>query len=290
MAMLHFRRAVRDIGQHRLLNLVSVITVAMTILILGAAGTFFLNVSDLLNNWKQGVRITAYLKEGFAAGKRQFMEAQIRKMHGVGDVRFVSKTEALERLKSQMNRQGAILEHLEQNPLPDAFEIRMIAANQDWDRIETLAGQLETLEGVDDVEYGQRWVGRLIRLFNLFQLSGYAMGGLLVIASVFIVGNTIRLVYYSRREEVEIMRLVGATDRFILTPFYIQGTIQGLTGGTVGIGALYLMFILMSAKVEHTGWLTLRFLPLDTLTMIILSSMMVGGLGCHLSLKQHFKS
>ncbi len=290
MAMLHFRRAVRDMGHHRLLNLVTVVTIAMTILIVGAAGVFFLNASDLLNTWKQGVRITAYLKDGFGAGKRQAMVARIRSMHGVEDVRFISKTEALEQLKQQMSRQAAILEHLEENPLPDAFEIRMIVTNQTWDRIETLAGQLEALEGVNDVEYGQRWVGRLIRLFNLFQLSGYAMGGLLIIASVFIVGNTIRLVYYSRQEEVEIMRLVGATDRFILTPFYIQGTVQGLMGGTVGIGSLYLMFILMSAKVEHTGWLSLRFLPLDIITLIIFCSMMVGGLGCHLSLKQHFKS
>lgn len=288
--MLHFRRAFQDMSSHRLLNLITVITVAMTIMILGAAGLLFQNVGDLLNTWKQGLRILVYLADAPSGQAREATEAHIRALDGVADVTFIPRTDALERLRDQMSRQAAILDHLDDNPLPDAFEVRMAVTSQSWERIESLARQIEALDGVEDVEYGQRWVGRFMHLFHLFQLSGYAMGGLLGMASVFIVGNTIRLVYYSRQEEVEIMRLVGATDRFILTPFYIQGMIQGFIGGTAGLAILYLMFAMLSARVTNTGWLELRFLPINFIAGVVCGSTLVGGLGCHLSLKQHFKS
>ncbi|MFZ7127026.1 MAG: permease-like cell division protein FtsX [Desulfobacterales bacterium] len=287
---LHVRRAVKDMDAHRLLNLVTMTTVALTILILGAASLFFLNLSDLLTGWKQGIRIMVYLDDADGAGPPSTIETRIRQLPGVEEVRFVSKAEALDRLKSQMERQSAVLNHLEGNPLPDAFDVRMKAVSDSWERIEKLAGEIEAMEGVDEVEYGQRWVNRFIHLFNLFQLTGYAMGGLMILASVFIVGNTIRLVYYSRQEEVEIMRLVGATDQFILIPFYIQGLLQGLIGGLTGMAALLFLFQLLTARVGQTGWLQLRFLPMETMAMIVFASMAVGGLGCHLSLKQHFKS
>lgn len=288
--MLHLRRALQDMGSHRLLNLITVITVAMTIMIIGAAGLLFLNVGDLLNTWKQGLRIQVYLANTRPETDPEIIAAQIRALEDVAEVHFIPRSVALERLRDQMSRQAAILDHLDDNPLPDAFDVRMVAARQSWERIESLARQIEALDGVEDVEYGQRWVGRFMHLFNLFQISSYAMGTLLAMASVFIVGNTIRLVYYSRREEVEIMRLVGATDRFILTPFYIQGMIQGLVGGAVGLAILYFMFTMVSARVAHASWLELRFLPIKLIAGVVCCSALVGGLGCHLSLKQHFRS
>jgi cell division transport system permease protein len=289
MILLHFKRAVRDMLRHRLLNLVTVVTVALTILIAGAIGVFILNIGHFLDNWKQGIRITAYLEEDPGEEARAVMEERIRGIAGVDAVTFVSKEDALEKLKDDMSRQASIFEHLEENPLPDAFEIRISADTHAWERIEALARQMESIEGIADVEFGQYWIRRFVHIFTLFQLSAYAMIGLLVLASMFIVGNTIRLIYYGRREEVEIMRLVGATNAFILTPFYIQSTLQGLIGGMVGIGAAYSLFSFLVSKVEAAEWMTIRFLPMNIIVMIYVASMLLGGLGCHISLKQPFK-
>jgi cell division transport system permease protein len=198
----------------------------------------------------------------------------------------------MKRLREQMKRQSSLFDGLKENPLPDAFEIRLTGQSSSSEKIENLAAQLESLPEIDEVEYGQRWIGRFVKVFELFRLTGYAMSGIFFIAAVFIVANTIRLVIYSRREEIEIMRLVGATDRFIKTPFYIEGIIQGALGGIIGLAALFATFIYISTSVEHglpSDLLHIRFLSLRLFITIILCSMLVGWLGCFISLRQFLK-
>lgn len=292
MLSLHFKRALQDIRQNRLLNAVTISTIALSILIVSAAALFFLNTTDMLEAWRSGIRIMVYLENGLDPAQRQAIETRITKLYGVQAARFISRQAALEQLRGQMRRQAAILDGLGQNPLPDAYEVQMIPTARTWEKAEDLAKRLEALAGVADVEYGQRWVERFVTLFNLFRLTSYAMGGLFFIASVFIVGNTVRLILYSRREEVEIMRLVGATERFILAPFYFQSMIQGALGGMAGLVALLIMFMMIQSKIQAvtvTGLVNLRFLSPGLMVAIVGASTLVGWLGCHLSLKQYLK-
>jgi cell division transport system permease protein len=289
----HLRRALQDIRSNRLLNAVAVGTIALSILIITSAMLFFRNADEILNSWQEGVRITAYLADGLASERIAALEQEIGGMEGVSAVRFVSKEEGLQALKAQMEHQGSILENLRDNPLPDALDIRLTAAGQSAAALEGLAAELDALEGIEAVEYGQRWIGRVARILDLFRLVGYTMGGLFFVAAVFIVGNTIRLTLYSRREEVEIMRLVGATDRFIMVPFYLQSMIQGALGGVMGLGALLVMYALLQARLEEglrLYLLNMRFLPPGMAGAVVLGSMIVGCLGCHLSLRQYLKA
>jgi len=292
MIILFFKRALKDILNNRFLNVVTIITIALSILIVSAFILFFVNTSDIMNSWKKGIRLMVYLKPGVTEGKRLAIKYKIQTIGGVQDARFISKDEALERFKNQMKRQSSLLKNLKENPLPDAFEIRIIASSQDSEKIELLASQIEALPSVEEVEYGQLWLGRFTSIFNLFRLTGYTMGCIFFMATVFIVANTIRLVLYSRREEVEIMRLVGAADRFIKAPFYIEGLIQGALGGFIGLFVLFITFIYVSSRVEQgfsLNLLSIRFLSPGIIFLIILCSMFVGWLGCFLSLKQFFK-
>ncbi len=292
MLSLHLKRALQDIRQNLLLNTVTISTIALSILIVSAAVLFFLNTTDILESWRRGIRIMVYLDDELDKAQRHAIENRITTIYGVQAAEFISKETALDRLRAQMRRQSSILDGLERNPLPDAFEVQMIPTARTWEKAEDVAGKLEALAGVADVEYGQRWVERFVTLFNLFRLTSYAMGGLFFIASVFIVGNTVRLILYSRRQEVEIMRLVGATERFILAPFYFQSMIQGALGGISGLVALLMMFILIQSKIQAVsviGLVTLRFLSPSLLAAIVAASTLVGWLGCHLSLKQYLK-
>jgi len=293
MITLFFKRAVDDIFKNRFLNLVTVITISLSILITSAFILFFINTSEIINSWKKGLRIMAYLKPGTNNTDMAYLKQAILSLDGVDKLRYIPKEEALNQLRTQMEHQASLLENLTENPLPDSFEIRMTATIGSWQRIASLATQIETLTQVEEVEYGQRWIGRFIHLFNLFRLAGYAMGALFFMAAIFIVANTIRLVIYSRRDEVEIMRLVGATDNFIKIPFYFQGLIQGALGAVIGLGMLYLSFFFISANVEQQvlpGLLSLQFIPPQILGAILLGSMLVGWLGCYISLKQFLKT
>ncbi|MGD9332022.1 MAG: permease-like cell division protein FtsX, partial [Desulfobacterales bacterium] len=282
----HIRRALQDIRSNRMLSLVTTSTFALSILIVSAAILFFINMADVIDGWRQGIRIMAYLQNDLTDADRRHLKVRIENLYGVKQTQFVPKEQALARLRRQMGRQASIVDKLENNPLPDAYEIQMLAASQSWDKVEQLAAALERLEGIAEVEYGQRWIKRIINIFNLFQMTGYIMGALFFMAAIFIVGNTIRLVLYSRREEVEIMRLVGATERFILAPFYFQSLIQAALGGAIGLVALYLMYMLIQSRIatEAAGaYFQLRFLPPSVLLGIVGCAMIVGWLGCHLS-------
>ena len=291
--MLFFKRAIDDIFKNRFLNLVTVITISLSILITSAFILFFVNTSEIINSWKKGLRIMAYLKPGADNTELAYLKQAIQSLDGVQTLRYIPKEEALSQLKTQMKHQASLLENLTENPLPDSFEIRMTATIGSRQKIDSLAAQIEMLTQVKEVEYGQRWVGRFIHLFTLFRLAGYAMGALFFMAAIFIVANTIRLVIYSRREEVDIMRLVGATDNFIKIPFYIVGLIQGALGAVIGLGMLYFAFYFITSNVNQDfmpDLISLNFLPPTILCGILLGSMLVGWLGCFISLKQFLKT
>lgn len=288
-----FKRAIQDILQNRFLNTVTIITIALIILIVSSFALFFINVNDIMNSWKKGIRIMAYIKPDIERVTLYNIKQKIEKMYGVRQVRFISKEEAIDQLKKQLELQSSLLDNLEENPLPDAFEIKMIASTQSWKKVKTLSVKIESIPSIESVEYGQKWLGQFANILNLFKLTGYVMGCVFFLASVFIIANTIRLALYSKREEIEIMRLVGASDSFIKTPFYFEGLIQGATGGIVGLVILFSVFIFISSTVGHgicSDFINIRFLPFDVSCGIILGSMFVGWLGCFLSLKQFLKT
>jgi cell division transport system permease protein len=290
--MIYYLRAIRDIRNNKFLNAVTVVTIALSIMIVSAFLLFFINANQLVNSWKKGIRVMAYLQPDMTALEISALKQQITGMAGVEEVRYISKQDALQLLRAHLKRQSSLLSDLKTNPLPDTFEIRLLPSARNDKKVEQLAVEIENLSTVDDVEYGQEWVGRLSYIVRLFRLTAFAMGGLFFMASVFIVANTIRLVLYSRHAEIDIMRLVGASDRFITAPFYIEGLILGALGGLCGILTLLVTFAIITARFEGgfaLGLMEIQFLPFGQVVAIIGCSMLIGWLGCYLSLKQFLK-
>ena len=293
MANHFYKRAIEGILENKFLQGVTLITFALSILIVSAYLLFFINANDFMNSWEEGISIMAYLRPDQPREKPENLKREIQKIPGVQSVRFISKEEALNRMKEKLKTQASLLMDLKENPLPDAFEIKVIPASQRIDKIESLANQIKAMPAVDEVEYGRKWLSRFSNIFTLFRLTGYALGGLFFMATVFIVANTIRLALYSKREEIEIMRLVGATDRFIKIPYYIEGLIQGALGGLIGLSLIFIPFKWIAASVEHSfssALFPIRFFPLEAFLGIIICSMFVGWLGCYLSLKQFLET
>ncbi|MFH2066336.1 MAG: permease-like cell division protein FtsX [Pseudomonadota bacterium] len=286
------KRAFQDMISNRFLHIVTIVTIALSILIVSAFGLFYTNINEIMMSWKKGVKIMAYLNKDVEKIQLPELKQKILSLYGVSSVLFIPKEEALEKLKQQMKRQVSLFENLKENPLPDVFEVRMIPSTQNWGKVEILAAQIELFPQVAGVEYGQRWLSRVSGIFNLFKFAGTAMCIVFFMASVFIVANTIRLLFFSRREEFEIMRLVGATDGFIKAPFYIEGMIQGAIGGLAGILILFIIYFVITSNVDpgiSSGFFTMRFLPVSTSIGILCGSMFSGWLGCYLSLKQFLK-
>jgi cell division transport system permease protein len=291
--ILYFQKAVRDLRANLFLNTVTVITIALSVLIFSAFMLFFINADGLLRHWISDMRIMVYLKPEISPESVNKMRAKIESLPGVREVDFISRAMAMERFRGQLKRQSSLLDGLNENPLPESFEVRLDPASHNWRNIEPIAGEIESMNGVAEVEYGQQWVGKFVYILNLMRVAGYSLGGLFFVATVFFVANTVRLVLYSRRDEVEIMRLVGASESFVKDPFYIQTLLMGTLGGIIGIGILYSAYRFIAANVAGEFAQTvfpLRFLPLRISAGILLGSMFAGWSGCFISLRQFLRS
>ena len=287
-----YQRAVKDILENRFLTAITVVTIALSIMIAAAFALFFINAGDILNIWQKGIRMMVYLKPDTSDAGRLDTKYRLQSIAGVQEARFISKDEAMKRLKQQMEHHSALLDNLRENPLPDAFEVILQPSARNSTELSFLAERIGALSAVDEVEYGQQWIQRFSNIINLFRLAGYGIGSLFFMATVFIVANTIRLVLYSRRDEIEIMRLVGATDRFIKIPFYLQGMIQGGTGTLIGLLVLFGGYYSLSTHFNQSATsqlITLRFFSLSICADIIVVGIVVGWLGCWVSLKQFMK-
>ncbi len=137
---------------------------------------------------------------------------------------------------------------------------------------------------VEEIAYGKDWLQRLEKVMKVVNLIAAVLGGILCLAAIFIISNTIKLTVLARKEELEIMRLVGATEGFIRTPFLIEGLMQGLAGSIISIGLLVILFQVLVTRIDPTvfqilGIASLRFLTPATVLTIIVGGMTLGGVG-----------
>ncbi|MFO7883252.1 MAG: permease-like cell division protein FtsX [Desulfobacteraceae bacterium] len=291
----YFKRAVSDILSNGFLNIITIITIALSILVVSTFALFFENAGRILDSLSNGIRIMAYLEADFNRSELPGLENEIMKMKHIKDVTFISKEQALALLKKEMSTRKAFLDNLNENPLPDALEIELDPSAKNLEVIGATAASIEKSAQVSDVEYGEKWLQRFVTVFHFFRITGYAMSSLFFLIALFITANTVRLSLYSRREEVEIMRLVGANDSFIVTPFYIEGFLQGIIGGSIGLGILFLAYVVLLSsglemKTSFCLFFDIRFLSPCYTAVIILSSAFLGWLGCFISLKQFLKN
>jgi cell division transport system permease protein len=291
--MIHFvKKTLADIRSNRFLNFITIITISLSILIVSVFLLFFENTSRMIESWNQGGRVMIYLKNDFTM---EMLPGLKEKINAVGETEvmiYIPKSYALEKLKNNMSSQSAFLNTLKDNPLPDALEIRM-KSNSNFEKIEEFAQSIKTIAAVEDVEYGQGWLGKFLKIFNLFKITGYAMCSLFFLIALFITANTVRLAFYSRQLEVEIMRLVGATETFIKAPFYLEGVLQGFFGGIIGLAVLLISYLVVSPGITQNLasyiYFDIRFLSVQMILLILFGSTFLGWFGCYLSLKQILK-
>lgn len=288
----YFYKALADIRAHRFLNLITMVTISLSILMVSLCLLFFENLGRAMDDWNQEGRAMVYLVPEFSTDMRPEVASAITQMDGIVRVTFVSKDQALAHLKNQIAGPTRFLDTLKKNPLPHAFEIQ-IQTRGGFEPVAAVVRQIESLDMVESVEYGQKWLARVLAFFQLFRLIGYVMCALFLLIAFFITASTVRLVFHSRQSEVEIMRLVGATDQFIKIPFYVTGLIQGAVGGILGLLILFAAYLAVSSGITRSMGdlfhLDIRFLSVTATGGIWGVSTFLGWFGCYLSLKQLLK-
>lgn len=244
------RKALGNIWINPFLSLVTLSTIAISMLILGLFVLIYMNVQQFVNHLGDELQITAYLAETLPPEQAEALRSKIANWTEIEEITYLSKKEALARFRSQLREYAGILEGLKENPLPASFELKLKPQFGRSGNIEDLSARLERLPGVAEVQYGKKWMAKLRVFVDVMKLVGVTVGGLLLFATIFVVSNTIKLTVYSRREELEIMRLVGATDFFVKAPFLLEGLLHGLAGALLAAGGLSMLMLFLLSHLD----------------------------------------
>ena len=284
-------RALRNMRQWPFLCSASILTMAIA---LATVATFFLvvvNIEQLALRWTQEIQVIAYLQKAPSRNDVAAITSQLNGISGVESVVYVSQDDAIRRFKKHLGEDASLLEGVTRDLLPASFELGLSAQFRNQQGIATVIEQLENILDVDDLRYGQKWLERFNNFVQMLRFIGIVLGGFLLFAALFIVSNTIKLTLYARRDELEIMALVGATMRFIKIPFMLEGAIQGLLGGLLSLVFLTLSFIFVISRSLNSFWLTpsgfdLLFLTPNQQIILVLSGVALGVLGSLSSLRR----
>ncbi|MBA7529593.1 Cell division protein FtsX [subsurface metagenome] len=283
----YFREALLSFRRSTLMATAAVLSTTTILIIVGVFLLISVNSSLFLKNIESQLEIIVYLEDNTSKTELNNLKSNITSIVGTREVKFVSKEEAYQRLLKSLGEQKDILSAIEVNPLPASFEIQV----KDPKMIKQIANQMAKLEKVEEVEYGQGTVEKLLNFTYIFRRAGMLILALLIFSSILIISNIIKITVYARRNEIEIMSLSGATSRFIKWPFIIEGFLQGFTSAILSIIILYKFYFFAINKMHQV----IPFLPLvvgnmDLLPIgisILLLGSLVGILGSMFSVGKY---
>ena len=266
-------------------------TITLALLIIAFFLLLFVNLRGLADNWSDRVQVTAYFDQELPPQELTTLKTKIQSLPGTDKVAYITKDEAVKRFRARLKGQESLLEGVTADVLPASIEITLKKGKRDTESVEAYVALLKKIPLIKEVQYGEEWVKRFTTFMNFMRLVGALLGGFLVLAVIFIVSNTIKLTIYSRKEELELLGLVGATRLFIKAPFLIEGLIQGAAGALltlVMLVASYFGFLhnagnFLSFQPSDAG---LSFLPAEYIVGIFFGGMLLGFLGSLTSLKR----
>ncbi len=254
----YWKEALAGMRRAKLMSLLSVSTISAALFLLGAFLLVTINFRSAVSSFKDKFEIQAFLAETCDQHQALVAGSYIREIPGVADAVYISKEEALRRFRAELADKADLLQALETNPLPRSYRVILTPDQRDPEAMARIAEKVQRIPGIEDTEYGRDWLGRFYRLGRLLVMLDVALLLVVSLASVIVIFNTIQLTLYARRQAIEIMRLVGATDGFIRRPFLLEGMLHGLAGTLAGTAVLYLFYRLLSANFGQVTFFTAR--------------------------------
>jgi len=283
------REAVANVLTNRTTTVVAVATTAFTFACVGVFLLLYVNLKTMASSLEQDIQVMVYLQDDLTEQTRSEIEQQLKADRAVGALTFVSKERALSDFQAQFPAESRLLQGLGQNPLPASFVITLAPESRSSDAMRRWANRTQLIPGVSQVQYNQEWVEALAGIVRYIEVAAIIVGVILSAASVTIIANTIRLALYSRREEIEILGLIGASTTFIRVPYLLEGAALGLCGSALSLVILKAGFELFRHQIHSaTRFLgvdaLLTFFSFDMCIVLMLVGLFLGCAGSFLSL------
>ena len=262
----------------------AIVAIALAVTVLGVLLLLTWNAQRLLTQWTTAAEFSVYLRDDATSEQRGAVEALLDRSGAIDQREYVSKTVALARFRRQFSDLAPLTQGFDDNPFPASLEVRVRPEAGANGRADAVVRRIATLDGVADVRYDREWLSRLASGLNAVRGAGLALALLMAAAAGVTVATVVRLGLHSRRDEIEIMRLVGSPMSFIRGPFVAEGLIQGGLGAALAVGLLWLGFAAVSAwwgsdlRALLDGG-SLEFLPARFTGSLVAGGMAVGGAG-----------
>ncbi len=282
-----FQEALTSLWRSRLINAISVLTISVSLFVLGAFLTVAANLSEVVARWTEKVQVTFFLEDGLEAYVRKSLEDRLAADEAVLQATHVDREQALARFRAMFRDLQALPEELGENPFPASIDVVLKPEFQTPEAVERFVRTYEKVPGVQEAQYDLLWIQRLSTAVRLMRGVGAFLGGILVLAGVFTISNVIRLTVYAREDELDIMRLVGATQAYVKGPFIAEGLLLGGIGGIVSVGLLFVAFRVAARDALAASDLLGRAgvtLPVEVCVAVVLGGMLVGVIGSVVSL------
>jgi len=279
-----FEEAFASLWRGRQAGLLSTLTIALALFVLGGFLAVTANLERLGAEWSNAAELSVYLKDDITADQRRSLEALLAPSDLVAAHEYVSKPDALARFKQTFGDLAAAVDGVGGNPLPASLEVRLRPGPGVSSRVDELAGRVQQMAGVADVRYDRQWLTRVLSAINVIRGVGFVLGSVLTIAAALTVANVVRLALYARRDELDIMNLVGAPQAYVRGPFVMEGVLQGGIGALVALLALAAAFFALRARylvplASALNVSAIHFLPVQLCLLLVVGGMAVGCLG-----------
>lgn len=288
------RRVLKSLKELAWTHVLTAGTMATTLFIFGGFLLIQENLQGLLRGWGSQVQVFAYLDNKLSPEALETLLRQVRSYPEVESARYVSSAEAWEKFKRNLGAQSGVLEGLKADILPASLEIALGGPDRSRRAAGALAGRLRAVQGISEVEYPEEWAEKLGLLVAGVQWAKWGLGGFLFVATLLIVGSTVRFAFISRRDEIEIMQLVGAPSGLIKAPFVVEGMLQGIAGASLALFCLWLLFLLIEERIPASLGIfapgqALRFLDARGAAVLILLGWALGTGGSLVSVRKFLR-
>jgi len=286
-----FREAWANMRINRTTTVVAILTTAFTLACVGIFLLLYVNLRSAAGWLQDDIKIMVYLDDRLSREAVSELEGRLKADRMVAGALYISKEQALSEFRAQFPADSHLLEGLGENPLPASFVVTLAAQYRAPDAVKRWTERVQTMPGVAKVDYNQEWIDALAGLIHYIELIAIGVGVILSAAAVTIIGNTIRLALVSRREEIEILRLIGATRSFIRIPYLLEGAVLGACGSALSLAILKGGFELFRQQISTTGPLRgietmIAFFPASVCLALVLVGIGLGIAGSFVSLRR----
>ena len=252
------RDAIKSLTRNIGLSFASFLCMALTLTMIAVVLIIVLNIQYVIFHLEKEIDITVYLEQNISSEEIIGLEEQIKNISNVDTVEFVSKETWKELVTDDSDFLNNTLNILGENPLLDSFDIHL----KDLRLLSDTAVKLEQIEGVFKVDYGQNFIQVIIEVFDAVKISAFILACILILATFLLINNTIKLTIFSRKEEIEIMRLVGSSNLAIRIPFVFEGILIGFFSSLLPIILIMYSYLLFHEKISHIAlFQTIAFIP-----------------------------